>query len=97
MKIRWSARRVRLRLDDLEVGALQRGEAVTETLAWPDLGWVVRVQVGDATQVAAGGGALSVQLSAADLAALGADEDGLTLTGAVRVQVQQDYRPEHAR
>ena len=97
MKIRWTARRLRLRLDDLEVAALRRGEAVTEALAWPELGWRVELRAGETTGLQASGGTLSVVLAPADLAALDVGEDGLSVEGPVRVRVEKDYRPEHTR
>ncbi|WP_034354368.1 hypothetical protein [Deinococcus phoenicis] len=95
MKVRFTSGRVRVRLDDLEVAALGRGESLTAHVAWPGGGWVLTLgPVSDG--VAGEGGALTVGLRARLPELLEDAREGVTLPGPPRVDVEKDYGPQHA-
>lgn len=95
MKVRFVARRVRVRLDDLEVAALARGEVLTVEVDWAGGGW--RLVLDPHHEGLQGeGGTLTVGLG--DLLADLQEEarEGVTLPGPPRVDVEKDYGPQHA-
>ncbi|AWN22121.1 hypothetical protein DKM44_01755 [Deinococcus irradiatisoli] len=96
MKIRWTTRRVRVRLDDLEVAALLGGEVLEAGLSWPGGGWRLVLDPA-ATGVQGEGQTLRVGLRG-ELGPL-ADprQEGLSLSGPPAVDVEKDYRPEHLK
>jgi hypothetical protein len=94
MKIRFTAGRVRVRLDDLEAASLARGEQLETGVNWPDGGWSLTLdplKVG--VQGAAGG--LIVGLKDVLPALLDPAQEGVTLPGPPRVDVEKDYGPQH--
>lgn len=101
MKIRWTRRGVRLRIDDLELSALRGGDVVHEELSLNGGGWSVRLSVGDAPTLEARGADLHVTLSRAELDVLlqtsrdGVERAGEAATGSPRLTVEKDFLPEH--
>ncbi|GAA4009198.1 hypothetical protein GCM10022631_21920 [Deinococcus rubellus] len=94
MKIRWTARSVRVRLDDLEVAALISGQMLQARLDWPGGGWRVVLDP-QAVGVSGEGTTLTVGLRG-ELAYLADPQtEGVGLIGPPRVDVEKDYRPEH--
>jgi len=94
MKIRWTTRGVRVRLDDLEVAALTGGERLEAQLAWPGGGWQLILDP-QALGVSGQGAALTVGLRG-ELEKLGDPQtEGVRLSGPLRVDVEKDYLPEH--
>jgi hypothetical protein len=95
MKVRFISGRVRVRLDDLEVAALARGERLEAGVAWPGGGWTLSLDaVSDG--VRGEGGALAVGLRTLLPEMLDAAREGVTLPGPPRVDVEKDYGPQHA-
>lgn len=94
MKIRFVARRVRIRLDDLEVAALARGERLSLGVNWPGGGWSVTLDPG-VQGVVGQGGALTVGLGGLVPDLLEEAREGVTLPGPPRVDVEKDYGPQH--
>ena len=94
MKIRWTPKGVRVRLDDLEVAALLAGQVLEAALDWAGGGWRVILDP-MRTGVAGQGAALTVGLST-ELALLADPQrEGVVFPGPPRVTVEKDYRPEH--
>jgi hypothetical protein len=94
MKIRWTSRSLRVRLDDLEVAALRRGEALETRLDWPGGGWLLRLDP-SSDGVQGEGAEISIGL-ASQLAWLADPQtEGVRLSGPPRVDVEKDYRPAH--
>lgn len=94
MKIRWTGRSMRVRLDDLEVAALLKGERLEARLTWPGGGWHLILDP-QAVGVSGQGAALTVGLSG-ELANLADPQtEGVSLSGPPRVDVEKDYRPDH--
>lgn len=94
MKVRFVARRLRVRLDDLEVAALARGESLSLGLDWPGGGWTITLDPG--TQGVSGtGGSLTVGLHGPLADLLDDSREGVTLPGPPRVDVEKDYGPQH--
>lgn len=96
MKIRWTKRAVRLRIDDLELAALKRGETLREEVELPGGGWSVSLTVGASADLAARGGDLVAVLGADEFTAL-CDEarEGIERDGPPRFQVEKDFLPLH--
>lgn len=95
MKVRFTSGGVRVRLDDLEVAALARGEGLEAGVAWPGGGWTLKLDpASDGMQ--GEGGALVVGLRALLPDLLDAAHEGVTLSGPPRVAVEKDYGPQHA-
>ncbi|UBV42535.1 hypothetical protein LAJ19_13035 [Deinococcus taeanensis] len=95
MKVRFTAGRVRVRIDDLELSALRRGEILDVQVTWPGGGWSLRLDP-RATDLTGTGGRLTVGLSAHLDALLDPAEEGITLPGLPRVTVEKDFGPQHA-
>ncbi|MFB9991660.1 hypothetical protein ACFFLM_06735 [Deinococcus oregonensis] len=94
MKIRFTAGRVRVRLDDLEAASLARGERLETGVIWPDGGWSLSLdpaRVG----VQGSGGQLHVGLKDLLPTLLDPAQEGVTLSGPPRVDVEKDYGPQH--
>ena len=99
MKVRWTGESLRLRITPGELAALERGEPVSEGLAFPGGGaWSVRL---DPTATAAGvawvGGAVRVALAPADVRRLAApDAEGVyPHTPDMRLLVEKDFPCAH--
>ncbi len=90
---------MRVRIDDLEVAALLRGERLDARLEWPGGGWpgggwsMVLDPTADGVQ--GEGGLLRIGL-ASELSRLAdPNTEGVRLPGPPRVDVEKDYRPAH--
>ena len=94
MKVRFVSGRVRLRLDDLEVAALSRGEALTARVDWPGGGWLVTLDPA-LDGLSGEGGALTVGLRSLLPELLEEAREGVRLAGPPRVDVEKDYGPQH--
>ncbi|GAA5514322.1 hypothetical protein Dcar01_03077 [Deinococcus carri] len=94
MKVRFTSGRVRVRLDDLEVAMLGRGEGLTTRVEWPGGGWTLTLDP-RSDGVAGEGGALTVGLRVLLLELLEEAREGVTLPGPPRVDVEKDYGPQH--
>ncbi|SMB96304.1 hypothetical protein [Deinococcus hopiensis] len=94
MKVRFVSRRIRVRLDDLEVSALARGESQAVWVEWPGGGWRVTLDPGS-KGVKGEGGALTVGLDGRIPELLTPENEGVTLPGPPRVDVEKDYGPQH--
>ena len=99
MKVRWTGESLRLRITPGELAALERGQPVSEGLAFPGGGaWSVRL---DPTAHAAGvawvGGAVRVALAPADVRRLAApDAEGVyPHTPDMRLLVEKDFPCAH--
>ncbi|GAA5533779.1 hypothetical protein [Deinococcus aluminii] len=95
MKVRFTSGRVRVRLDDLEVAALGRGERLAARVDWPGGGWSLTLDPAS-DGVAGEGGTLTVGLRALLPELLEEAREGVTLPGPPRVDVEKDYGPQHA-
>lgn len=99
MKVRWRADSLRLRVSPSELEALQAGEPVTETAAFPG-GWTMTLRRGDRTRMfAEQPGALSLVLSEAALTELCLPEaEGVYFSeGSYRFFVEKDFPCAHPR
>ncbi|MFC4427332.1 hypothetical protein [Deinococcus navajonensis] len=94
MKVRFTARGVRVRLDDLELAALTRGERQTAAVHWPGGGWTLTLDP-QAEGVAGEGGQLMVGLASLLDELLRPEQEGVRLPGALRVDVEKDFGPQH--
>ena len=97
MKVRFTGRGVRVRIDDLELAALLRGEVLELTLAWAEGegGWSVRLDPAGPPGVSGAGGALLVGLQGALGDLQDPAQEGVTLQGAASVRVEKDFGPQH--
>jgi len=95
MKVRFTSGRVRVRLDDLEVAALDRGELLPARVDWPGGGWALTLDP-SSDGVSGEGGALRVGLQTLLPGLLDEAQEGVTLPGPPRVDVEKDYGPQHA-
>ena len=87
--------RVRVRLDDLEVAALTRGDELPVQVDWPGGGW--RLTLDPASDGVSGeGGTLRVGLRALLPKLLDEAREGVMVPGPPRVDVEKDYGPQHA-
>lgn len=94
MKVRMTARGVRVRLDDLELAALARGEALSLGLGWAGGGWTLTLDPhGDG--VTGEGGHLNVGIAARLAELADPAQEGVTLSGPPRVDVEKDFGPQH--
>ncbi|WP_034386116.1 hypothetical protein [Deinococcus sp. YIM 77859] len=94
MKVRFTSGKLRVRLDDLEVAALQGEERLTEHLTWPGGGWTLTLDP-TTNGVAGEGGTLTVGLRELLPHLLEEDREGVTLPGPPRVDVEKEYGPQH--
>lgn len=94
MKIRWTTRSVRVRLDDLEVAALIGGARLEAWLDWPGGGWRVVLDPQE-SGVSGQGPVLTVGLRGELANLTDPQTKGVSLSGPPRVDVEKDYRPEH--
>lgn len=94
MKVRFTSGKLRIRLDDLEVAALHRGERLAEHVTWPGGGWTLTLDPA-LDGVLGEGGALTVGLRELLPHLLEEDREGVTLPGPPRVDVEKDYGPQH--
>lgn len=94
MKIRFASGRVRVRLDDLEIGALSRGESLTARVDWPGGGWTLTLDP-ETAGVSGEGGGLTAGVRGLLPELLDTAQEGVTLEGPPRVRVEKDYGPQH--
>ncbi|MBB5235833.1 hypothetical protein [Deinococcus budaensis] len=95
MKVRFTSGRVRVRLDDLEVAALARGDDLAARVDWPGGGWALTLDPAS-EGVSGEGGTLRVGLRARLPELLDEAREGVTLPGPPRVDVEKDDGPPHA-
>lgn len=95
MKVRFASGGIRVRLDDLEVAALERGERLRAEVAWPGGGWTLGLDPAS-DGVRGEGGALVVGLQKLLPELLDDAREGVILPGPPRVAVEKDYGPQHA-
>ncbi|MFC4452414.1 hypothetical protein [Deinococcus sonorensis] len=95
MKVRWTGRGVRVRLDDLEVDMLLRRQPLELRLGWAGGGWSVRLDPLQDGGVHAHGGALTVGLAAQLEDLLNPLNEGVSVPGAVEVRIEKDFGPQH--
>ncbi|GGJ85750.1 DUF7009 family protein [Deinococcus aquiradiocola] len=97
MKIRFTGRSIRVRLDDLETDMLLRRQPLEQRLSWPGGGWGLRLDPAR-HGVTADGSDLTVGL-ADDLATLlDPLQEGVSLEafgGDLRLRIEKDFTPEH--
>ena len=95
MKVRLTSRGLRVRLDDLELAALNRGEALEVAATWPGGGWSLTLdpQAGEGT--AGSGGELRVGLRGLLAALNDPAREGVRLDGPPRVDIEKDFGPQH--
>ena len=94
MKVRFTNGRVRVRIDDLELASLERGEVVRARVEWPGGGWNLALDPALGSVVGEAG-RLRVGMRGV-LEALGAPErEGVTIEGPPRISVEKDYGPQH--
>ncbi|MBZ9753243.1 hypothetical protein K7W42_20610 [Deinococcus sp. HMF7604] len=94
MKVRFTPGRVRVRLDDLELAALVRSEALSVAVAWPGGGWTLTLNP-QAEGLQGEGGGLVVGLRSRLPTLLDPVEEGVTLPGPPRVVIEKDFGPQH--
>jgi hypothetical protein len=99
MKVRWTSDSLRLRITPGELAALERGEPVSERLAFPGGGgWDVRLDpAAERAGVAWAEGVARVGLTAADVRRLAApDAEGVyPHTSELRLLVEKDFPCAH--
>ena len=95
MKVRLTARRVRVRIDDLELGRLQAGETLTLSLGWSGGGWTLSLEPG-LDGVLGEGAHLRVGLRGQLPELADPAREGVQLTGDAVVDVEKDFGPQHA-
>ena len=97
MKVRFTGRSIRVRLDDLETDLLLRRQPLALALTWPGGGWSVRLEP-EQEGVSAEGGAVTVGLAAHLATLLDPLQEGVSLEGfggELKIRVEKDFRPEH--
>ncbi|WP_309571832.1 hypothetical protein [Deinococcus sp.] len=95
MKVRFTDGRVRVRIDDLELAALNDGTVLRVQVPWEGGGWSLTLDP-QLNQVIGENGKLRVGVRDV-LEALGAPErEGVTISGPPKISVEKDYGPQHA-
>lgn len=95
MKVRFTGRSVRVRIDDLELAALARGEEQRVAVTWPGGGWSLTLDPGaDGVHGAAGEVRVGMRPVLADL--LRPEQEGVNLEGPPVVTVEKEFGPQHA-
>lgn len=94
MKVRFVTGRVRVRLDDLELAALERGETLQVAAPWTGGGWHLELDPQQAvTSGTAGHLCIGLQEHLPDLVAA---EEGIEFVWqGLKVSVQKDFGPQH--
>ncbi|QLG09331.1 hypothetical protein HLB42_00015 [Deinococcus sp. D7000] len=94
MKVRFTRQGVRVRIDDLELAALGRGEQLKLETLWQGGGW--RLDLDPHSNGVSGlGGGLSVGLQSLISTLAEPAREGVTLQGPPRVDVEKDFGPPH--
>lgn len=95
MKVRFTSLGVRVRLDDLELARLERGESLSVGVNWAGGGWNLTL-FPDLEGVQGEAGSLRVGLGGL-LTELGDPaREGVQLAGPPRVDIEKDFGPQHA-
>ena len=97
MKVRFTGRSVRVRIDDLETDMLLRRQPLELALGWPGGGWSLRLEP-EGQGVTALGGALTVGLAGHLETLLDPLQEGVSVEGFggdLRVRIEKDFTPEH--
>lgn len=96
MNIRWTARSVRVRLDDLELAALAEGRHLRERLHLPGGDWAVEVSTAQEAKFGLVDGVLCIVLNPDELRRLRENgPDGIEREGPPRLIVEQGLLPLH--
>lgn len=94
MKVRLTGRGLRVRLDDLELAALNRGETLEVASAWPGGGWQLTLDPRRDGLEGQGGelrlGVLALLPDLNDPA-----REGVRVDGPPRVDIEKDFGPQH--
>ncbi len=94
MKIRFTRRGVRVRIDDLELAALRRGEVLKLETLWAGGGWCLSLDpLSDGVSGVDGQLRVGLRTLLPDLA--DPSREGVTLTGPPHVDVEKDFGPQH--
>ncbi|CAM3940194.1 hypothetical protein [Deinococcus marmoris] len=94
MKVRFTRQGVRVRIDDLELTALQRGEALMLETLWPGGGWTLSLDpLSDGIEGVDGHLRAGMKSLLPELAEPA--REGVTLPGPPRVDVEKDFGPQH--
>lgn len=95
MKVRFTSRGVRVRIDDLQLAALERGERLTLETRWEGGGWALSLDpLSDG--VSGADGRLRVGIRRLLPQLTDPAHEGVTLAGPPRVDVEKDFGPQHA-
>lgn len=95
MKVRLTSRGLRVRLDDLELAALNRGEPLEVATTWPGGGW--RLVLDPRSGALAGeGGELRVGVRGVLAALNDPAREGVRVDGPPRVDIEKDFGPQHS-
>jgi hypothetical protein len=97
MKVRFTGRSIRVRIDDLETDMLLRRKPLELALGWPGGGWSLRLEP-EGQGVTALGGALTVGLAGHLETLLDPLQEGVSVEvfgGDLRVRIEKDFTPEH--
>ena len=98
MKVRFTGRTVRVRIDDLEADMLLLRKALELRLDWPGGGWSLRLEPQQSGVRAVGGGGLVVGLADVLDTLLDPLQEGVSLEGFggdLKLRIEKDFRPEH--
>ena len=97
MKVRFTGRSIRVRLDDLETDMLLRRQPLELILGWPGGGWSLRLEP-EQPGISAQGGAVTVGLQGHLETLLDPLQEGVSLEGFggdLRVRIEKDFTPDH--
>lgn len=95
MKVRFTSRGVRVRIDDLELARLQRGESLSVGVNWVGGGWSLTL---DPAAIGLQGEAGTLRVGLHGLLSELADpaREGVQLAGPPCVDIEKDFGPQHA-
>ncbi|CAM3560637.1 Transcriptional regulator [Deinococcus saxicola] len=94
MKVRFTRQGVRVRIDDLELAALQRGEMLKLETLWPGGGWTLSLDpLSDGVSGIDGHLRVGIKNLLPGLAEPA--REGVTLPGPPRVDLEKDFGSEH--
>lgn len=94
MKVRFTRQGVRVRIDDLELAALQRGEVLKLETLWPGGGWTLVLDpLSDGMEGIEGHLRVGIKKLLPTLAEPA--REGVTLEGPPRVAVEKDFGAVH--
>ncbi len=94
MKVRLTSRGLRVRIDDLELAALQRGEVLTVASSWEGGGWSLSLDPRQET-LTGQAGALRVGVSGVLGELADPQHEGVTLAGPPQITVEKEFGPQH--